>query len=81
MRRQYRADLFPPLFPPKEMLMKKQKPGWPHGQTCLMSSESKDEGCQTKTYFSNLSRGLLGLEVPFGKEGTGKGFVSSPADP
>lgn len=57
--------------------MKKQKP---HGQPCLMSSEITDEGCQIKTYFSNLSRGLLGLEVPFGKEGTGKGFVTSPAD-
>lgn len=47
----------------------------------IQPSESTDEGCQTKTYFSNLSRGLLGLEVPFGKEGTGKGFVTSPADP
>lgn len=83
MRRQYRTDLthLSPLFPPKEVLRKKQKSEWPHGQPCLMPSESKEEGCQAKTYFSNLSRGLLGLEVPFGIEGTGKGFVTSPADP
>lgn len=71
----------PPAFFPEEEHITEQKPGWLQGQPCPVSSESTDEEHKNKTYFSNLSWGLLGLEVPFGNEGTEKGLVTSPADP
>lgn len=61
----------------KSMVSTKQEPQWLHDQPCLPSSE----GQRTKSYLSNLIWGLLGLEVPFGTEGTGKEFITSPADP
>jgi len=35
----------------------------------------------TGAYLSDFTCGFPGLELPFGKEGTGKGFAASPEDP
>lgn len=32
-------------------------------------------------YLSDFTCGFPGLALPFGKEGTGKGFAASPEDP
>lgn len=41
----------------------------------------QEKRVKKRAYLSDFACGFPGLALPFGKEGTGKGFAASPEDP